>query len=190
MDTKQIANSNLQLFKKILDVLNIVFILDGGTCLGAYRDKDFCQDDETDIDLTTYDSYSNLIDNIIEKSLQKGFVLYHRWDNLAIDSNKYTKQISFKKDNIKIDLMFKKFKDDWAWWTVFKGDKVAKYKKVPAKFYLKLQSIEFKGDNYLIPHDIEEYLTYRYGNWIKPVHRKDYSCYSTDKAIINGYEEI
>lgn len=187
MNKKLIAANNLKLFKTILNELQIFFLLDGGTCLGVYRDNDFCEDDENDIDLTTDDKYSILIPNIIESSEKKGFKLYHNWDVPGFS----TRQISFKKDDIKIDLMFKKQKNTFTWWTVFKGNKIAKYKKVPSYFYQMTQEIIFYNEKYFIPYFIEEYLTYRYGNWKIPIHRNDYSCYSTDKCIINGgYEEI
>jgi len=185
-NTKEIAFNNLKEFNEICKELVLPFLLDGGTCLGAYRDKDFCEDDENDIDLTTFDEFKALIPALINKCEEKGFALYHYWnlEELA------TQQVSFKKHNLKIDLMFKKFKNDFVWWTIFKGNKIATYKKVPAIFYEKLQSINFKGIQFLIPHDIEEYLTYRYGDWKTPVHRSQYSCYKTDRCIVKGYEEI
>ena len=51
MTLKQQATQNLLDIKKILDELKIVFWLDAGTLLGAYRDKDFCEGDEDDLTL-------------------------------------------------------------------------------------------------------------------------------------------
>jgi glycerol-3-phosphate cytidylyltransferase len=42
----------------------------------------------------------------------------------------------------------------------------------------------------LIPLEIEAYLTYRYNDWKTPVHRTEYSCYSSDNCIITNPETI
>lgn len=186
METKEIAFKNLLAFKLICDKISLPILLDGGTCLGAYRDKDFCQDDENDVDLTSLDQYTSLIPELSAKCTEQGLLVYHYW-NLG---EKSTQQISFKRDNMKIDLMFKKIKNEWAWWTIFRGNNISTYKKVPAHFYLETQLINFKGTEFLIPKSIKEYLTYRYGNWNNKVHRSQYSCYTTDKCIVKNYEEI
>lgn len=186
MIQKELAFNNLKIFKSILDGLNIPFLLDGGTCLGAYRDRDFCKDDENDIDLTTWDMYSYLIPNIIQKSIQKDLILHWHYNGGELA----TQQLAMKKDGIKIDLMFKKKKGKWAWWTVYRKKVELIYKKVPIIFYENNQSILFYGEMFYIPKDIEKYLNYRYGNWKIPVHRKDYSCYSTDRCIVENYEKI
>jgi len=192
MISKEQANQNLKDFKTILDMLGIVFYLDGGTLLGAVRDKDFCQDDQSDIDLTTSIDYWNKIDDLIEIARRNGFALYHKWDNKYYfeETGQITSsQVSFRKDGGKVDLMFKNKKGDFQWYTVFKGMK-AIYKKVPLKFVEESRPCMFYGVEYNIPKMTDEYLRYRYGDYNIKVYKSDYSCYSTDKSIINGYEEI
>jgi len=181
----QKAKESLFLFKKILDKHDVNFILDGGTLLGAHRDKDFCKGDHTDIDLTTLVDPSVALD-ILEDAGEKGFTLYHYWRG----RKKATDQFSVKKDGIKIDLMFKSIKGRKAWWTIFKGKDELIYKAVPAKYYLQTKEIKFLGENFRIPKDTPGYLKYRYGNWKVPIHARDYSCYKSDKCIKESYEKI
>jgi len=80
MTLKQQATQNLLDIKKILDELKIVFWLDAGTLLGAYRDKDFCEGDEDDVDLCTWSSYLALKEDIVRKAVELGFDLLHEWE--------------------------------------------------------------------------------------------------------------
>lgn len=185
-NSKALAKDNLYLFADILDSFNVPFVLDGGTCLGAYRDKDFCADDESDVDLTTFDTYSYFIPQIIKAAIEKGFDWHYHY-NLG---NKSTQQIALRRNGLKIDLMFKKIKDEWAWWTVYKQKKFLTYKKVPKYFYENTQTIEFLNRQFKIPLEIESYLTYRYSTWNIPVHRTEYSCYTSDKCIVSDPEQI
>jgi len=181
----QKAKESLFLFKKILDKHDVNFILDGGTLLGAHRDKDFCKGDHTDIDLTTLVDPSVALD-ILEDAGKEGFTLYHCWHS----EPKTTAQISVKRGTIKIDLMFKKIKGRQAWWTVFGGPNRITYKSVPERFYTKTREIEFFGEKFFGPKDISGYLKYRYGDWKIPVSAQDYSCYKSDKCIKESYEKI
>lgn len=172
-------------FKEILEELEIRYILDGGTLLGAYRDRTFPEDDEDDIDLTTLADFDTH-QEIVNRAIDKGFETYHIWK----PTEKATGQIAMKRGGIKVDLMFKKLKGDKAWWTLWRGDKVETYKAVPKRFYEETKPISFVGAEFSRPKDIEEYLTLRYGNWKKPVHRSEYSCYKNDGVIVDGYEKI
>ena len=175
--TKENATEYLPEFIGILDKLEIKHMLDGGTLLGAYRDKDFCEDDHNDIDLTTLDKVD--IDKLETEAYGKGYTLYHYWEA----TDKTTEQISFKKNGIKFDLMIKEIKEDFAWWSVIYQKKPV-YKKVLAKFYQNTKPILFKGVDCFMPEDVEEYLELRYGDWKTPVHRKDYNYGVTDKCIV------
>ncbi len=184
---KKQAFENLIAIRKILNRLKIKFMLDGGTLLGAYRDKDFCVDDHNDIDLTTIDGSDKAID-LIEMAGEVGFSLYHYWrrNDMAEHS---TAQVSFIKDNLKIDLMFKELKENNAWWTIFAGPNVT-YKSVPAHFYTERKQHIFKDKRFMIPKNTEDYLKLRYGDWTIPVHRREFSCFKTDKVIRDSYEKI
>lgn len=180
---KETAYNNLKLFYEAINISPV--ILDGGTLLGAYRDKDFCEDDWDDIDLTTYKSEWSKQPELTRRLKEKGFDVYHIWDF----KGETTPQISYKKDGCKIDLMFKDFKGDKAWWCVYSGKK-ATYKSVKAYYYKDLYDIMFKDLKFKRPKDIDNYLKTRYGDWRQKVHRSNYSCYTSDKCIVKSYEEI
>ena len=192
MITKEQANRNLKDFKSVLDSLGIVFYLDGGTLLGAVRDKDFCEDDQDDIDLSTDISEWYKIEKLTSEAKKIGFELGHKWERgeyLYRTKKRTTSQVSFKKDGGKIDLMFKARKGDFRWWTVFKGWEVV-YKKIPDYFLGEFGTCSFYNVEYKIPILINEYLIWRYDDFLKKVHRRDYSCYTSDKSIVKNYGEI
>lgn len=166
-DTVQMAHKVLKDAKKILDGLGIVFWLDGGTLLGAHRDKDFCKDDEDDIDLCTWINYKDA--TILAAFLEAGFTIHHEWET----------QYAFRKNGIKIDLFFNMKKGKNAYTFLYSGDTKIPV-VIPAHFYEELKKIRFDGKDYNAPRDIEEYLELKYGDWKTPVHRSQYSCYSND----------
>jgi phosphorylcholine metabolism protein LicD len=192
MITKEQARKNLSDIKEILDNLGIIFYLDGGTLLGAYRDNDFCLQDQDDIDLTTDIKNWVKVNRAIKLAEKKGFEVYHIWDRKKYEKrlgSPCTSQISFKRDEGKVDLMFKRKKGEYQWWTIFKGKDVV-YKKIPYSFVEELTKIPFYGEDHYIPKKIDEYLSWRYGDWRTKIHRFDYNCYTSDKSIVNSYEEI
>ena len=196
-----IENASLALYHtvEILHRLGIPFILDGGTLLGFYRDGFFATDDHDDIDLTTMAEMWQFAPNICDEMRQQGFEVYHEWPRS--EGKKLSGQLSFKRDDVKIDIMFKEKKADKVWWTVFGGPKGVTYKAVPrhlletaTRFLIKLPlGGMIIGECHVgIPEEVDGYLAYRYGEWQEPVHRSEYSCYSTDKCIVkeNTFEAI
>ncbi|GIS71464.1 MAG: hypothetical protein CM1200mP10_10410 [Candidatus Neomarinimicrobiota bacterium] len=55
-------------------------------------------------------------------------------------------------------------------------------KSFPARFYDKFDDLTFKGKKYFIPSHVEDYLTFRYGDWKTPQEKWDYR--RDDGAII------
>ena len=191
-DIKQNAIQNLEDIKNILDSFNVNFWLDGGTLLGAYRDKDFPEGDEDDVDLGCfYKDVENKIDKIISEAEKLGFVLYHRW--------KY--QVALKRGGNKIDIFYNRRFNDKAVYFIYKGVKEVLisglYEKdingnlwlciptvTPVKYLDELGAINFYGMEFDRPSRIEEYLTLKYGDWKIKVSRKEYSnaggCYNPE----------
>jgi phosphorylcholine metabolism protein LicD len=180
MTTKEQAVINLREIKEILDELGVVFWLDGGTLLGAYRDKDFCEDDEDDIDLCTWDNYLFLMDEIIAKAQEKGFIIHHRWEL----------EVALKKNGSKIDLFFNRKNKKDAFTHLYDGDRIAKYVVIPVKYYEVLKPLVFQGMVFFAPSPIEDFLTLKYGNWKEKVHRKQYLCTNADqnKLVRDKYD--
>jgi hypothetical protein len=196
---KQNAIQNLEDIKKIFDNLNINFFLDGGTLLGAYRDNDFPEGDEDDIDLgCIYYSIEEKIDRIISEAEKLGFSLYHQW--------KY--QLAFKRGGSKIDIFFhRRFNDQYVsflYKRVRDVDGCGIYEKdengnlflcipmvVPFKYYSgEINIIKFYGMDLNIPFLVEDYLKFKYGDWKTPIHRKDYAnaggCYNPEmNKVVN-----
>lgn len=189
MPTVEAAHKALHDIVEILLSLQVVYYLDGGTLLGFYRDGTFCEDDHDDIDLTVSAENWGKVKEIIKKAYEAGFELYHEWPR---DTERHRSgQLAFKRDNVKVDIMFKETKrlSDRVWWTVYGGPKGVTYKATPAEF---TRVKVGKAGGYLMPKEADLYLEYRYGDWKIPVHRREYSCYTTDKSIIkdNTYEAI
>jgi len=184
LNPREQARANLLIFKKILDEVGVPFWLEGGTLLGAYRDKDFCEDDEDDIDLCTWSNYVHCIPEIVVHCTDAGFDVYKHWDH-----EDKAHQIAVEKNGLKIDLFFyeKKGKDAWA--CVYQGNKCIPL-VVPAKNFEVLAEIYFLGETFLMPKNIEEHLTYKYGDWKTKIHRSQYSCYDggQNKMVRKDYD--
>jgi len=180
MTIKEAAIENIRDMKEILDGLQIKFWLDGGTALGAYRDKDFCEGDEDDIDLCTWDSHNKLRDKIIAKAKEKGFDIYHEWEL----------EIAFTRNGNKIDLFFNRMNLQHAYTHLYSGDVIAKFVVIPRHFYMNLECIKFYDMDFLVPAPIEDYLALKYGDWKTKIHRKDYSCINAEqnKLVRDTYD--
>ena len=182
MTIKEEAVKNLKTIKSILDELNVKFWIDGGTCLGAYRDKDFCEGDEDDIDLCcTYDNIGQK-ENIVKLAKEKGFELWHNWQM----------EIALTKNGSKVDIFFYKKQGEEYFSHLYSGNQIHSYCVVPAHFYENLEPIKFYDMDFQVPSPIEEYLTYKYGDWKTKIHRKDYSCVNQaqNKVVRKHYDEI
>lgn len=180
MISKEEAAKNMFEVADVLDGLGVVYWIDGGSLLGFYRDGDFPDDDQDDIDLFTWDNYSDLIPKIIEKAAEKGFGLSNHWKGDRRAPLK-GQEISLRKNGGKIDINFFSKKNNMAWGCVFPAPKdedgfsVCLPQVIPVRFYEELQQIEYRGRKFNIPRNIEGYLTHRYGDWRTPKHRSNYS---------------
>jgi len=184
---KEHAKANLLDMKKILDELNIVFWLDCGTVLGEYRDRTFCEGDEDDIDLGTWDAYRIYIPEIIDEAKKKGFILKNHWEY-----NGTGHEIVLAREGSRIDLYFnmRDSKRKIAYCYFYKNHKPIRKVVVPLKFYTDLVKIKFLGSSFLRPNHIEEYLELRYGDWKTKIPRKDYNCYTApDNTFLTDVED-
>ena len=182
---KKTAESLLLDVAKSLDKLNIEYWLEGGTLLGIKRESRLLPWDN-DLDLSINKSEIGKIDKLIGDLKIK---------NLRVRVRKFSESSEvFKKQDIRIikirnkrffnllkgkvclEIFVKYTKSDKSYWMI--GNIT---KNVPSKFYSKFKTIKFNGYSYSIPFLTKEYLTYRYGDWEKPV--KEWNTFVDDKAL-------
>ena len=185
---RQHAAASLKEFARILKDNNVTFWLTLGTCLGAYRDKDFCVNDFDDIDLGVHYREYDRIDEITEKLEQAGWENHHNF----ISKDGISPEHCFQKPNNlrfrnKIDLWFytPNPKDPSELTFRFYRDTAAKEyntKTNPARHFESLAEIEFYGDKYPIPSDVEEYLKINYGDWRTPKPRPEWDYYTDNQS--------
>lgn len=82
MNTRDYALQNLEYLSNVAKERNINFCLMDGTLLGAYRDKDFCENDEDDIDIGILDEeYDAAIEPLIKGLEEYGFSRFKQFDH-------------------------------------------------------------------------------------------------------------
>jgi phosphorylcholine metabolism protein LicD len=186
---KEKAASNMAMISSILDSLGAIHWLEGGTLLGAYRQKDFCEDDEDDVDFGVWGNYQYLIPEIIKRAEAEGFALYKHYTDHELPQ--LAQQLAFKKDKLKVDVIFYEKKDDKAWGCVYRKHEqgfACIPRVVPSHYFELLDSIDFYGSTYLMPFAVEKYLEYLYGDWKTPRHRSTYSCYKKEDLHALDFE--
>jgi glycosyltransferase involved in cell wall biosynthesis len=181
MTTKEQAIQNLKDIKKILNELGIIFWLDFGTLLGAYRDKDFCEGDEDDIDFGLWYKNKSKLNEIIKRAEKKGFSVLHNWKNEA----------TLGRGDSRVDLFFYHRNEEEAYTNLYTiKDEIANYVVVPAKLLDNFQTINFYQEEFLVPSPVEEYLKVKYGDWKTPISREIYrpSNSNQHKAVKHKYD--
>ena len=161
-------------FLKICDVLNelnINYFLQTGVLLGAVREQNFVKWDwGVDISVFT-DEFFNKIDPLTELLKKAGFKI------LDVKKNKNDFKVYFMGE-CPIDVTgytvfawnYSKIKD--VYWR--------KDYSVPSKFLKNFSTVNLFGRKFKCPSPPEEYLTYAYGNWRKPIRTSDKSLYNSD----------
>lgn len=171
---KKAATSNLLDTKRILDALGITFWLDYGTLLGAYRQKDFCKTDESDIDLGLWQKDIPKKDRIIEEFEKKGFA---KSKNPHISSSRPF-QLTFGRLGNRIDLFFRSIKGNICWhkWETY-------YRVAPLNWFTTLDRMDFYGHTFNVPSHTDEYLKLCYGNWKIPLTHGEWNKSQTKKMV-------
>lgn len=171
---KEGALKDLKIIKEVFEKQGVKFFLAYGTCLGAVRDKDFIEWDD-DIDLGVIEPLT------LKKKKEIGWMLY----DLGFNPQQLTFNVFGRMElvepgyngtektgimviekNVHITIFFfHKEKEEYLCAPRI-GAKVLIGS--PTKFYDKLETIKFKGDNYLTPSPVKDYLEFTYTNWEKP----------------------
>tara|TARA_B100000029_G_scaffold287928_1_gene281724 strand:- start:78 stop:701 length:624 start_codon:yes stop_codon:yes gene_type:complete len=153
----------------ILDQLNIEYFLQTGILLGAIREQNFVKWD-WGVDISVFsDELVNKIGFLEEKLIKAGFKIL---------------SVNKKKDDLKI--FFRgKYPPEVTGYTVF-GWSYSKIKdvywrtdySVPSKFLDNFSKVELFGRKFNCPNPPEEYLTFAYGDWKKPLRSSDKNLYN------------
>ena len=109
-------DENLELAIRILEKHGCTWWLEAGTCLGAVREHDFLHHD-ADIDIGIMGKHVDLWETLQAEFEAAGFTLYHAWEH---DGHKT--ELSFTREDIKLDLFFFYRKGDFLWHGVFGPD--------------------------------------------------------------------
>jgi phosphorylcholine metabolism protein LicD len=183
---KLIIADDLRKAKDVLDSLGVKFWLTLGTCLGAYRDNDFCPGDIDDVDLgVEYEAYPRK-DEIIQAFKDAGWKLIMEWrvsDDISTELTFIKEYDSFKT---KVDLWFytpNPKNESELIFRMYKNLEEWNDFLLPARFHSSFKEIIFYGQKYLIPEDIEGYLKHNYGdNWRTPIHRDNWNYYTANHS--------
>lgn len=154
----------------ILDTLKINFFLNSGILLGAIRDNNFIKWDwDIEISVFSHEFFPkiDLISSILKKS---GFKII---------------KIIKDKNNLKIDFAGV-YPSDVTSYTIYgwQHSKIRdvywrKELSIPSRFLNKLSKFNFLGREFNCPNNIEEYLTFVYGNWKIPLRTSNKKLYLT-----------
>jgi len=140
-----------------------------GVLLGAVRERDFIKWD-WDVELGV------ITDSIIDRE-----------DEIRV----YFESKSFRVELInpsykgfKINLFY--YENKYSLWGLYFDDFYLQRNtfKFPKKYFLSFDKIEFRSLNYKIPNNVNELLTYIYGDWKKPIRSSDKKEYFESHIFI------
>lgn len=170
-----VSMRNLLDAKYVFGKIGLVFWLNYGTLLGAYRDGKFIKYDR-DTDIATFLSQENInkLNHALPELRRMGFGV--------VRINKHI--VSLYRDDEYIDLNFYSAINETQYATYDYGDGGAR--KVAKPHYDSLIEWAFKGDIFNIPFGTEDLLTYWYGqDWMIPQAGKyAYICDSNKLSIL------
>ncbi len=185
-----LALKDLLDIKYLLDKRGVQFFLGYGTCLGAYRDKDFLPgDDDIDLIVTQKLTYKEkkrlghaLIDIGFERNPDVLWNVYGRFEeNLNGYNGTEETGVIVSKRGVPITIFF--FFDNGEEWMCIPRRGGIPVLTIPHKFLQKGKQIKFKGEKFLVPDKVEEYLAYAYSDWKNPNAKEHSPQYWEDKDI-------
>jgi lipopolysaccharide cholinephosphotransferase len=188
MNQAEITANHLKEAKGILESMGVKFWLTLGTALGAYRDNDFCPGDIDDIDLCVDHEFYPMAGKISDEFVKNGWSIKAIWEAKDKISTEYSFYKKYDGFIAKVDLWYytpNPYNKDEVLFRMYREQEISNTYILPKRFHDSFKEIEFYGEKYLMPEDIEGYLEYNYGkDWKTPIHRKNWDYYSSNHSKI------
>lgn len=173
---------DLRLVKQVLDKHEVPFFLAYGTCLGAYRDKEFLPDDDDidlvvikPIDLKTRKAIGWMLHDLGFGPQEIMFKVFDRMEpsEVGYNGDETTGIITCQKKTKFTIFFFKEQDCDKHGKEMICIPKLGALPLIssPSKFYEKPKKIKFKGEQFLVPSPTDEYLDWTYEEWKNPLKR-------------------
>lgn len=172
------ARELLESIKLVLDENNILFWLDFGTLLGAYREKGFISHD-CDLDIGVMYEDAERVKEILAKS---PFRLTHQYQTTNSDE---IVQLSFEYKSLSIDICFYHKENNTLFCylcSIYPGVSIVRNKKCKVAIskcivpYSGFTKLDFQNSTYSVPSNTCAYLSAHYGpNFMIPDSGFDYT---------------
>ncbi len=194
-----LMKKDLELFKEIVEIFkknDILFWLDCGSCLGAYRYGGIIPwDDDLDMAvlLPDFDNIQHALQTLDKKKYQvqdwssrlypKSYIrVYHKETNNHIDI------YHFRIDSNKAELQYLLANEDSDFMPEFWKIRERRFKvKTPISTVFPLKKMQFEGIEVSVPKDIEGYLQARYGEDLRPAKLYNATTDSYEKDLSHPY---
>jgi len=173
-----IALGLLEEASAVLTSHRIGFCVDSGTLLGIVRENRLLPWDN-DLDFSVFAPEKAAMDLALEEFRARGFevqVLKLKQD-LGPLRRGTLRLCKITRQEVLLDLIVKYPHEDFHYWVIW-----GTLKRAPAHFYEPLSELAFGGVTYPVPGRLDEYLTYRYGDWRTP--KKTWDIRKDDGAIV------
>lgn len=172
----------------ILEKKNVWYCLDGGTLLGIVRENRLLPwDKDLDICITEHEcpTVRKLAWNfrahgywVRVRRIKRNLSPFKRGDVRVIRVRNRKRHLV--AGPVKLDIFVKyPIGDVYSWIEGYTGKEIVK--SVPGKYLKQVSQTEFDGKYYYIPYHLDDYLTYRYGDWHTP--QEEWDHLKEDRAI-------
>lgn len=154
--------------KSILDKHKITNILAGSGLLGIVRDSNLIPWSPGVILIVFFDQIKEKNDKIISDLKEKGFKITRNF--------KKAKNYKIRVDKGKFNIEITGYSNHKKYYFRSSGKRI---KTIPKKYLQELGYIEFQGNKFTCPQNIDGFLTHLYGNWkivVKSKNRHDYKA--------------